>query len=107
MSASFTREAVIAASTKRGSLTGGKRDVPVIYLVSIQCTPLYPVSAQTALRAGLDTPLDVLQTFTESSDIVEGDILVVGAKEYPIKAVLNYPMRTGAYKQLILEDLKR
>jgi hypothetical protein len=78
--ATFKRQATISASTKRAISNGDKRSPASSYLTGLTVTPLDPVNAQLATTFGLDTPHELLQTFT-------GDA-------------------TG-YLQLILEDLKR
>jgi len=79
-------------------------------IASLSCTPLDPVDAELRTRLGLDTPHELLQTFVEGGlDIEEGDVLVVGSTEYPIRAVEDWDWRPdGAeYDRLVVEDLKR
>lgn len=77
--ASFPILATVTASTKRPpAVTSGKRGDAVTQIASLKCTPLDTVSSDVALRAGLDTPHNVLQTFCD-----------------------------GGRLQLIVEDLKR
>lgn len=78
--ATFKRQASVSASTKRAISDGDKRTPASTYLTGLNITPLDPVNAQLATTFGLDTPHELLQTFT-------GDA-------------------TG-YLHLILEDLKR
>lgn len=106
-SASFTRLTTVTASTKRAVMVSGKRGTPATNIASLKCTPLDPVNSEIAQRLGLDTPHELLQTYTEAADIVEGDFLVVGAKEYPIKAVADWQWGDVVYRHLVLEDLKR
>ena len=109
----FSRMATVTASTKRApAVSGGKRGAPTTNLTGLKVTPLDPVDPELRQRLALDTPHELLQTFVEkvdgsSMDIREGDILVVGTTEYPIRAVAEWVYRNGVYLQLILEDLKR
>jgi hypothetical protein len=58
--------ATVTASTKRPpAVSSGKRGSAATQISSLMCTPLDTVSADVALRAGLDTPHNVLQTFVD------------------------------------------
>ena len=108
MTSSFTRLASVTASTKRAAVSSGKRAAPSENIASLSCTPLDPASEEIRQRFGLNTPHDLLQTFTEGGlDIVEGDVLVVGSTEYPIKAVSPWTFGGSSYKHIIVEELKR
>lgn len=106
----FSRLATVTASTKRAAtLSGGKRGSPEIHLASLACLPLDPVDAEVRQRLALDSPHELVQTFVQGGlDIVEGDLLVVGGTEYPIRAVEDWtwPMDRAAYHRLVLEELK-
>jgi len=112
MRSMLSRAATVSASTKRRpAIIAGKIGTPATFLASVKCVPLQPVSAEVARRQALNTPHEVSQTFIDGSpDIKEGDILVIGAKEYPIKSVENWANNTtghGAHLILVVEDLKR
>lgn len=109
--------ATIACSTKRASISGGKRGTAVTNLAGLYCTPLDPVDADLASRAGLNTPLEVLQTFIQGTtdtalDIANGDLLTVAGVDYPIRASWDYSNWGGIdsdssyWKWLILEEIK-
>jgi hypothetical protein len=105
---SFARLATVTASTKRATMTSGKRGAPTTNVATLACTPLDPVDPEIRQRLVLDTPGELLQTFVDNAvDIVQGDTLVVGSKEYPIKAVADWTWRATTYRWLIVEDLKR
>lgn len=108
-SRSFSRLAGVTASTKRTpAIAGGKRGVAATQIASLSCTPLDPLDAEIRQRLALDTPHELLQTVVDDGlDIVEGDVLVQGTKEYPIRAVEDWAWRTTTYRLLVLEDLKR
>jgi len=108
MTSSFEHMAVLTVSTLRSPLvSGGKRAAPVTHLTGVACTPLDPVDADVSLRMGLNSPRELLQTFVNNDvDIVEGDRLVYGGKEYPVYAVADWVWRDTTYRNLFLEDIK-
>ncbi len=111
MSASFARLAVVTASTKRPPvISGGKRGAPAAYLTQLRCLPLDTAEQQRvralAVRLGLalDAPLDILQTMIDGNkDVKEGDVLVVGTTEYPIRGVDDWYWRGSKYLVLLIE----
>lgn len=107
--AGFLRAATITASTKRApASSGGKRGQPVAYLTEIRVTPLDPVDAETRQRLALNTPHELLQTFAHGGlDILEGDVLVVGTTEYPVRSAGQWAWRGSEFVHLVLEELKR
>lgn len=114
MSASFRRMANVTASTKRPPpVIDGQRDEPQPYLVDIKTTPLDPADTQKArdlafrLQQENGKMYELLQCFTESTnDIREGDVLVVGSREYPVRSTGDWAWRGSTYLQLLLEDPK-
>lgn len=61
-SASFRRMARYRADTRRAPDTvAGKRSAAAIYLTNLSCTPLDPVSPETAARLELKTPYTLAQ----------------------------------------------
>lgn len=108
MASGFGRLATVSASTKRAGFSSGRRSAPVENIDSLDVTPLDPVSAELAQRLALDTPHELLQTFAEGSlDIQEGDILVVGSEEYPIRALEEWAWGDVTCYRLVVEELKR
>ncbi len=108
----FSFLATVTASTKRPpAIASGKRGAPVAHLASVQCTPLLPASTDLLQRLMLDAAYKLLETtFFGEVDIREGDILVVGADEYPVQAVDVYPataLGNPAYRRLALQDLRK
>ena len=110
---SFDLWQTVAASTKRPpTVASGLRGAPATNITSLACFPLDPLDPELARRRGLETPTKYLQTMVDGSlDIIEGDILVVGSDEYPIKGLEKWTWFpdgvTADYRLLILEDLKR
>jgi hypothetical protein len=109
VSTSFARLATVTASTKRPpSLAGGRRGEPVVNVATLKCTPLDPVDPELRERLALGTPHELLETFVDNDvDVNEGDVLVVGSREYPVRSVAEWTWRGTVYRHLILEDLKR
>jgi hypothetical protein len=112
---SFTRMATVTASTKRPPAldADGQRGEPETHLAELFCTPLDPADSEQArdlalrLRQVLDSPFKILETFVGTGlDIVEGDVLVVSGREYPIRGVNPWVWRGAEYLHLLLEDSK-
>lgn len=109
--ASFAELASVTASTKRG---GGidANGLEIAYtenIASLRCLPLDPVSPEIAQGVEELSFREILQTAVEGGlDIVEGDILVVGSNEYPIRAVADWtwPPDATDWLMLVLEDRK-
>lgn len=56
------------------------------------------------LGLALDAPLDILQTMIDGNhDVKEGDVLVVGSTEYPIRSVDDWYWRGSKYLVLLIE----
>lgn len=102
--------AATAASTKRATMSNGKRGAPTTFLTGLVCTP--PDPADGSRRAelqqmGVETPNRLLETFIEGApDIREGDRFVVGGAEYAVRAVAAWAKAGSlpAYTHLLLED---
>lgn len=107
---SFARLATLAASTKRSAgITDGLEDAYAESIASLLCLPLMPVTPELAQEFPGLSFREMLMTAVEGGlDIVEGDVLVVGSTEYPIRAVGDWPWKpTGADRlMLFLEDTK-
>lgn len=63
----FKRMANVTASTKRATMTGGKRGLPVAKLSGLKCTPLDPVTADVIERLALESPVRLRETFIADS----------------------------------------
>lgn len=111
MTASFARLANVTASTKRNPLTGGKRSGFITNLSSLKITPLAPldVSRASDLRQmlKLQTAYRIFETYAQGNpDVQDGDLLVVGSTEYPIRAVLPWAFRDDVRLNIIVEEVK-
>jgi len=106
---SFDQLASVTASTKRlGAVVSGLEAAPATNIVSLTCLPLDPVDPDLIQIEGLAWH-ELLQTAVDGGlDIIEGDILVVGSSEYPVRAVADWtwPPNAKAYRILFLEDRK-
>ena len=89
MSATFSRQLIVDASTRRSpAMSGGQRGDAVEHLPLVHVAPLTNVTLETAQRAGLDTPYNLLQTFAAgNADITEGDELTPQSGPYAGKAM--------------------
>lgn len=107
---SFEKLATVTASTKRsGGIADGLEVGYVENIASLACLPLDPVTPEVAQGIEGLSFRELLQTAVEGGlDIVEGDILVVGSAEYPIRAVSEWtwPPAQTDYLILLLEDIK-
>jgi hypothetical protein len=103
--------ATVTASTKRPPpLSGGVRGAPTTSISSLRCLPLDPIDAELRQRLGIDTPHELRQTCVQGGlDILEGDVLVVGSAQYPIRAVEQWwwPWDGEDTLRLVVEELKR
>ncbi len=110
ISASFARMATVTASTKRGGArVGGVSGDYAASIASLKCLPLAPVTPEVAQGIEGLSFREISQTFVEGGlDIAEGDKLVVGATEYPIRAVEDWtwPPDSADILTLFLEDKK-
>ncbi len=87
----FTRMATQTASVKRATLTAGLGAAPVTVLTDLACLPLDPTSPETRTRLQLDAAYEIWQTaFDSDYDLRKGDLLVIAATEYPVRAVERY-----------------
>lgn len=98
-----------AASTKRRpAMSSGKIGAMTTNVASLLVAPLAPVDADLQQRLALDTPHELLQTVCDGAyDVAEGDVLVVGSVEYPVRACEDWgPVRGRSFRRVVLEDLK-
>ena len=107
---SLAKLATVSASTKRApAISSGKRGAAATNLTGLLITPLDPIDPEIRQRLGLNTPHEVYITFVDTAvDIMEGDLLVVGSTEYPVRSVADWSAGSymSAYKQIIVEELK-
>lgn len=107
MSYSFDALTTATADTQRRATPNATQTTN---LSGIAIMPLMPITAELAYRLGLQTAYELLHTITAETDIVEGDVLVVGSVEYPVRRVADWswPGETNASRLLVVvEDLKR
>lgn len=95
------------ASTKRSPApAAGKVGIPVVCLAALAVAELRPVSAEIAEYYRLRSPREAFLTFTSGApDVLEGDLLTVGGREYNVQAVGAYPTPDG-YTEIILGLVK-
>lgn len=112
-SATLQRICTVSASTKRAEKVVGaqKYTAAATYLTGLRITPLDPVDPELRATLDLQTPAELLQTTVNGApDIIEGDVLVVASREYPIRSVAQRAAVTsgaGAFLELVIEELKR
>jgi len=106
---SASEAAVTIASTKRNPApSSGIIGDPVTNLATVAIVPLLPASPELVEELELKNPREAKWTcaFANSSnvlpDIIEGDILVVGAVEYLIKMVREWQRPLdGSYLEIV------
>lgn len=112
MSLSFTHQATVTASTKRNALVSGERTGYTTNLASLSIMPLCPIDSQRAAELRqllkLDTAYRLLETFAQGNpDVLDGDLLVIGTKEYNVRAVLPWTFGGDVRVNLVCEELKK
>jgi len=66
-----------------------------------------PVSPEVAARLPDRVPSELLQAFVPGNyDVREGDLLVYGTKEYPIRECSDWDLRNRSLKMLVVDDIK-
>ena len=107
---SFARLATQTASTKRsGGIVNGLEVGYSTNIASLKCLPVMPVDPDLAQSFEGISFRELIMTAVEGGlDIVEGDIFVIGATEYPIRVVAEWPWKpTGEDRlMIVLEDKK-
>jgi len=101
---SFALLADVTASTKRsGGISSGLEAAYAEEIISLQCLPLDPVTAEIAQGFENLSFREILQTQVEGGlDIVEGDLLVVDSVEYPIRAIEDRTWRPDGKNYMLL-----
>ena len=95
-------------STKRApAMSDGRRGAATTYLTGLAISSLDPVSPEVAMRVGTKGPNELLQVFVDGDvDVKEGDILVAGSREYPIRSCAEWDWGTSKFLHLVIEDIK-
>lgn len=104
-SLSFQKMATVTASIKRSPISvNGKRGVPVANLTGLKVLPIDPLDPEVQIRLELDGPFELLQTMVEDGPDINRhtDTLVVGTKEYKIRAVADWNWRPSGSGTLLL-----
>lgn len=107
---SFAKLASVTASTKRSAgVVSGLESGYVENIASLACLSLDPVDPEVGQGVEGLSFREILQTCVQGGlDIKEGDLLVVGSVEYPIRSVADWywPPDDANYIRLLLEDVK-
>ena len=80
----------VQASTKRSeSLGSGRTGAPITHLSALAITPLWPLQQGTVRELAIESPREFKEAYTVPDgdvlpDVREGDVLVVGGREYPV-----------------------
>jgi len=103
----------VEASTKRNpAQSGGRHGAAVTHLASLLITPLWPVSRETVSVLALNSPREYKECFHvpvaggSLPDVVEGDVLVVGAVEYRVDYVGEWTDGSVPCLHIIAQEIK-
>lgn len=109
---SLKRRCTNTVSTKRATVSGGKRQNPTTYLSGLKCTNLFQADAGRAgalVEQGLiESLVNAFETFVLGNhDIRPGDLLIVSSTEYVIRgaAAWDYPGGTDYFMHLTVEKI--
>ena len=108
----------VEASVKRNpDMGGGITGAATTHIASLMITPVYPLSA--AAFGGVSSTVEMASarkmrecyhvpaTGTALPDIREGDLLVVGVKEYPVYYTQEWNDSSVPALQIVLQDIKQ
>lgn len=100
------------ASTKRATVTAGKRQNPTPYLSGLKCTLLYAAdggrSGALVQQGIIESLVNVYESFVLGAyDILPGDLLIIGSAEYVIRAAATWQKPSGGeyYMHLTVEKI--
>ncbi len=104
----------VTASVKRNSTVAGITGQPVVHLASLLITPVWPMQRVDQVQAlsELASAREMKECYhvpTSSvlPDVQEGDLLVVGANEYPVLHVMEWTDGDVPCLQLIVQEVKQ
>ena len=105
---SFSRLTTVSGATlRKGGIVDGLETGPGVQVTHLRCLPLDPVDPELSLGIeGLGFHELLQTTVSGELDIVEGDILVVAAGNYPIRAVEDWNWKGIDFLLLTLQDMK-
>lgn len=87
----------------------GKAQDAQAHIGDLRCTPLLPVTAEAAIRAGIESPAGRAAVYLDGDvDVRAGDVLVVSEKDYPIVSVGKYDALAGGRSviEVIVQTVK-
>ncbi len=94
------------AQTKRETMTSGLGGLAP-YLSNVPCTPLLDLDDQTRQRPDLKTYYRLWQVFVDGVwDIINGDVLVLHGKDYPVRDAKPWEFAGIQALRLIVEELR-
>lgn len=110
--ASFcTQTAVIKRNPDLG---GGVTGAPALHLASLAITPIWPIQRVDQVQSLLELASARemkecyhVPTSTTLPDVREGDLLVLGAAEYPILHVMEWTDWDVPALQIIVQEVKQ
>jgi len=98
---------ISGATLRKGGIVSGLETDPVVQVAYLRCLPLDPVNPELSIGIeGLGFHELLQTTLSGTIDIVEGDILVVEAGSYPIRAIEDWTWKGADFYLLTLQDMK-
>lgn len=92
---------VTASTSRNADLGSGRTGAPATNLASLLITPLWPVERDTIQQLDINSPREYKECYHVPTnggalpDVVEGDVLTVGAVGYRVHHVAEWPDITG------------
>lgn len=109
---SLLRQATQAATVKRATLVGGKKDqaAAATVLVDLACTIAIPLDGNQAMSMTQEPTIkSILAVFTvyvvAIQDIRQGDIVETGGVSYTVKAVAKWAVGRNPFTQVTMERI--
>lgn len=103
----------VSASTKRNPPpSGGIVGAATTNLASLLITPLWPMNQEIIQTLALNSPREFKQCYCVTSDgtlpdIMESDILVIGANEYPVYWVGEWIDNAIPSLHIVVQEIKQ
>lgn len=102
------------ASIKRNSTVAGITGAPTTHIASLAITPIWPIQRGEQIQALLELASARelkecyhVPTTATLPDIQEGDLLVIGASEYPVLHVMEWTDGDVPSLQIIVQEVKQ
>jgi len=98
----------VSCSTKRATISSGKRGAPVAKLAGLLCLPVMPLGDETRNATPTETPVQQWETCLSSNpDIAAGDQFIAAGVTYTVMQASVWPWFDATlFTRLVLEELR-